>query len=75
MKVCQSRKSTHSIMAGAGSFSGITLHRKDGITMEIPQKLVKKDGSLKVHIPQEVTREVGEFLESKGVQIYVGLQA
>lgn len=73
-KTCRSRKYTHTIMAGAGTWSGVTLFTKDGIVAEIPTSCLLKDGTIKDNVADklhEFTRENATALEEKGVELYV----
>lgn len=73
-KPCPSRMSMHSVMANSG-FGTLTIHTAQGVTINIPQEQIRKDGHIKRGVlkhAQELTRENVEYLESKGVQLFVG---
>ena len=70
-----SRKSLHSIMANSGFFNGVTIHTAQGATIVIPQEQIEPNGCIKKHIfarTKELTRENAEYLEKKGVRVFVG---
>jgi hypothetical protein len=74
VKVSASRKSTHSVMAHSG-FGDLTIHTPEGVTLNIPQEQITAEGNIKRHVlvrSQELTRENCEYLESKGIRLFVG---
>lgn len=69
-----SRHYTHQIMARSG-FGTIRIHRASGVTIEIGQENITKDGSIRKDVERyldDLTRENIEQLETKGVRVYVG---
>jgi hypothetical protein len=73
-RIAPSRRSLYGIMANHG-FGGLTIHTKQGVTIEIPPEQITRKGEIKKHIlahTKELTRENAEYLETKGVKIYVG---
>ena len=74
MKVSASRKSTHQVMANSG-FGDLTIHTAQGVTLNIPQSQITATGEIKRSVlehAQELTRENCEYLENKGIRIFVG---
>lgn len=75
MSMAPSRKSTHSVMAHHG-FGEMTIYRPDGAIIVLPQNQISKTtGRPRKAIQgklEELTRENIAFLESKGVQLFVG---
>lgn len=70
-----SRKYMGSVMANGGFKDGITIHTATGITIEIPQEQITRDGHIRKHIlarTKEMTRENAEYLATKNVKVYVG---
>lgn len=73
-RIAPSRKSVHGIMANHG-FGTLTIYKKCGVTIHIPQEQITREGKVKKNIlpfTKELTRENAEYLESKGVRIFVG---
>lgn len=71
---CSSRKNMHSVMSNSG-FGTLTIHTPEGVTIVVPQKHITKTGHVKKNImvhAQTLTRENAEYLESKGIRLFVG---
>lgn len=75
-RVSSSRKDMYSVMANSG-FGDLEI-KKHGATIVIPNKLLNKSShkpALKKCIQKrvkELTRENAEWLEKKGIAIYLG---
>lgn len=55
MKVCQSRKSTHSIMGNGGKFSHMVI-RRGNFAITVPDSYLFSDGSLKKYAIKTINR-------------------
>lgn len=66
MKICQSRKSTHTIMSHGGFGKLKVIHR--GVEIKIPETFMFNDGRLKSYAVKWINKEVqkiNEFLDRK----------
>lgn len=53
MKVCKSRKSTHSIMAHGGTFGLLSITRNN-VTIQIPEEWLFEDGRIKKYAQKRI---------------------
>lgn len=65
MRVCQSRKSMHSVMNNTGY--GLMTITRNGITVEVPPSYFKKDGNLKKYALEIIEREFSKKAQLRGV--------
>lgn len=64
VKVCQSRKSTHSIMSHIG-FGKLTII-KHGVTIEVPPEYLFEDGRIKKYAQKLIDKEINlRLIESE----------
>lgn len=68
------RSATHGVMENSG-FGALTIYRKDGAIIDVPQKLINSSGYVKSGLVKdlhELTKENAMSLAKRGVKIYIG---